>query len=190
MVLILHYNLVARAIFIAIGLFVVVVAGLLLAKGRGSRPEPVGLPTTKADYRVKEIHLREESRGGLRWQLDADQAETFEQQGRTILKKVRIAIEEPGRTWTVTGNEGEMVQESKDVELRGSVVIVSSDGLRLETTRLYWVGSDQRAWTDEPVTVYRAGAVVKGQGLEARVEEQTTKIKGRVHAVFTPKASQ
>ena len=71
--------------------------------------------------------------------------ETFEQQGKTILKKVRIGIEEPGRTWTVTGNEGEMAQESKDVELRGSVVIISSDGLRLETSRLYWVGNDQLA---------------------------------------------
>ena len=189
-VLILHYNLFARGIFIAVGLFVMIVTGYLITKSRGGRPEPIGLPTTKADYRVKEIHLREEAHGGVRWQLDADHAETFEQQGKTILKKVRIGIEEPGRTWTVTGNEGEMVQESKDVELRGSVVIVSSDGLRLETTRLYWAGSDQRAWTDEPVTLYRSGAVVKGQGLEARVDQQTTKIKGRVHAVFTPKAGE
>lgn len=190
MVLILHYNIIARGIFIAVGLFVAVVAAFLFYKGRAGRPEPVGLPTTKADYRIKEIHLREEGRGGIRWQLDADQAETFEQQGKTILKKVRIGIEEPGRTWTVTGNEGEMTQESKDVELRGSVVIISSDGFRLETSRLYWVGNDQMAWTNDPVTVYRAGAVVKGQGLEARVEQQTTKIKGRVHAVFTPKDSQ
>jgi len=68
------------------------------------------------------------------------------------------------------------------------VVIVSSDGLRLETTRLFWAGDDQRAWTNDPVTVYRSGTVVKGQGLEARVKEQTTLIKGRVRAVFDPSA--
>jgi LPS export ABC transporter protein LptC len=184
----LHPNLIARGIFIAVGLFVLVVGGVLYAKGRPGRSERLVTPPTKADYRIKEVHLREEARGGVKWQLDADQAETFEQAGKTILKKVRIGIEEPGRTWTVTGNEGEMVQESKDVELRGGVVIVSSDGLRLETTRLFWAGEDQRAWTNDPVTVYRSGAVVKGQGLEARVKEQTTLIKGRVRAVFDPSA--
>ena len=183
----MHPKAVARGIFIAVGLFVLVVGIVLIARGRGGRAELVPTPTTKADYRIKEVHLREEGRGGVRWQLDADQAETFEQVGRTVLKKVRIGIEEPGRTWTVTGDEGEMVQESKNVELRGLVVIVSSDGLRLETTRLYWAGEDQRAWTDEPVTLYRSGAVVKGQGLEARVSEQRTTIKGRVHAVFDAK---
>lgn len=188
MVLILHPNLIARGIFIAVGLFVLVVGGVLYAKGRPGRSERLVTPPTKADYRIKEVHLREEARGGVKWQLDADQAETFEQAGKTILKKVRIGIEEPGRTWTVTGHEGEMVQESKDVELRGGVVIVSSDGLRLETTRLFWAGEDQRAWTNDPVTVYRSGAVVKGQGLEARVKEQTTLIKGRVRAVFDPSA--
>lgn len=167
-----------------------IVGGVLYGKGRTGRAEPTGTPTTKADYRIKEIHLREEARGGVRWQLDADQAETFEQAGKTVLKKVRIAIEEPGRTWTVTGNEGEMAQESKDVELRGSVVIISSDGLRLETTRLFWAADDQRAWTDDPVTVYRNGVVVKGQGLDARVNEQVTKIKGRVHAVLDPQAKE
>jgi LPS export ABC transporter protein LptC len=118
------------------------------------------------------------------WQLDADQAEAFEQAGRTVLRKVRIGIDEPGRTWTVTSDEGEMTQASKDVELRGNIVLISSDGLRLETTRLRWAAAEQRAWTDDPVTVFRAGAVVKGQGLEARVGEETTTIKGRVRAVF------
>ena len=136
-VLILHPNLIARGIFIAVGLFVLIVGGVLYVKGRPGRLDRGVTPPTKADYRIKEVHLREEARGGVKWQLDADQAETFEQAGKTILKKVRIGIEEPGRTWTVTGSEGEMVQESKDVELRGGVVIISSDGLRLETTRLF-----------------------------------------------------
>jgi LPS export ABC transporter protein LptC len=85
----------------------------------------------------------------------------------------------------VTGDEGEMTQASKDVELRGNVVLISSDGLRLETARLRWAADDQRAWTDEPVTVYRSGAIVTGQGLDARVAAQSTEIKGRVRAVFT-----
>ena len=184
-VLILHTQRLSRGVLIAVALFVVIVVGVLVAKGRAVRPDSTDRAATKADYRIKEVHLREEARGGVIWQLDADQAESFEQLGKTTLKKVRISIEEAGRTWVVTGDEGEMAQASKDVELRGNVVLVSSDGLRLETVRLRWAAEEQRAWTDDPVTVYRAGAVVKGQGLDARVAEQSTEIKGRVHAVFT-----
>lgn len=166
-------------------LFVVIMVVVLIARGRGTRPESVESIEAKADYRIKEVQLREEGKGGVRWQLDAAQAETYEQAGKTLLKKVKVTIDEPNRSWTVTGDEGEMADASKDVELRGNVVLVSSDGLRLETTRIFWVGADQRAWTNDPVTIYRSGAVVKGQGLEARVGEQATTVKGRVRAVFS-----
>jgi LPS export ABC transporter protein LptC len=184
-VLILHTNWISRGIFVGVALFVVIMVVVLIARGRGSRPEPVESAGLKADYRIKEVQLREEGRGGVKWQLNADQAETYEQSGKTLLKKVRVSIDEPGRSWTVTGDEGEMAEASKDVELRGNVILISSDGLRLETSRLFWAGADQRAWTDDPVTLYRSGAVVKGQGLDARVGEQTTTIKGRVRAVFS-----
>jgi LPS export ABC transporter protein LptC len=186
-VLILHTRVLSRAILLGVVLFVAAIVTMLVAKGRTTRPEVVEPEPTKADYRVKEVQLREEGRGGTKWQLDAAQAETFEQSGKTILKKVRIGIEQGGQTWTVTGDEAEMARGNKDWELRGNVVLVSSDGLRLETTRLQWEGDQQRAWTDEPVTVYRPGAVVKGRGLEAFVDKQITTIKGRVRAVFDAK---
>ena len=61
------------------------------------------------------------------------------------MKKVTIKVDQrpratSARSWTVTGDEGDLNQETKDVELRGNVVLVSSDGLRLETERLRWDG--------------------------------------------------
>jgi LPS export ABC transporter protein LptC len=189
-VLILHTQRLSRGILVAVALFVVIVAGILIARGRAVRPESADRVAMKADFRVKDVNLREEARGGVTWLLQAEQAEAFEATGKTTLKKVRITIDEPGRNWVVTGDEGEMTQASKDIELRGNVVLVSSDGLRLETARLRWAAADQRAWTDDPVTVYRSGAVVKGTGLEARVGEQATEIKGRVQAVFNGRAGK
>ena len=106
------------------------------------------------------------------------------------MKKVTIKVDQPSkstssaRSWTVTGDEGDLNQETKDVELRGHVVLVSSDGLRLETERLRWDAEAQRAWTNEPVTIYRAGTVVRGTGFESRVAEEATSIRGRVRATF------
>lgn len=184
MVLKLHTQRISRIIFVSVTLFVVVVVGVLVLRGRGAQSLPAEPVDTKADYRIKEVSLQEEMKDGVRWQLQADQAESFEQAGKTILRKVRIEIQEPDRSWTVTGDEGEMVQASKDVELRGHVILISSEGMRLETTLLRWDADAKRAWTDRPVTIYQNGAVVKGQGLDARVGERNTQILGRIRATF------
>ena len=171
------------AILICVALFLFGVVAVLMANSRGTKlsvPEPT---PTKADYRIKEVHLQEE-RGGTRWQVDAEYGEIFEAQGKTVMKKVTIRIAEPSRQWTVSGDEGEMYQETKDVSLRGNVVVLSSDGLRLETERLNWAAKEQRAWTDEPVTIRRSGVVAQGRGFESRIKEGATTLKGRVRATI------
>jgi len=176
------------AILACVVVFLAVVVGVLLTRSRGPRtlaPEPT---QTKADYRIKEVHLQEEGRGSTRWQLDAEYGEIFEDQGRTTMKKVVVRVEEPARVWTVSADEGDMLRDSKDVELRGNVILETSDGLRLETSRLAWTAKDQRAWTDRPVTIYRSGITVRGQGFESRVNEEATTVKGRVRAVVAPGA--
>ncbi len=172
------------AILACVVLFLSVVLGVMLHRARAPKrlvQEPV---ETRADYRIKEVHLQEQTRDGSRWQLDAALAESFQGEGRTTMKKVTIRVDQPTRSWTVTADEGDLVDNSKDVELRGNVVLITNDGLRLETARLRWAAAEQRAWTDDPVTIYRPGAVVHGSGFESRAADETTAIKGRVRATF------
>jgi len=171
--------------------FLSVVVGLLVHRARSPRAIATEPAATNADYRLKQVRLQETGRDGSRWQLDAEYSETFEEQNTTAMKKVTIKVDQPSskststpRSWTVTGDEGDLNQETKDVELRGNVVLVSSDGLRLETERLRWDAEAQRAWTNEPVIIYRAGTVVRGTGFESKVAEEATSIRGRVRAVF------
>jgi LPS export ABC transporter protein LptC len=182
-----------KAPFIILTLVVVflsVVVGVLVHRARIPRALPTEPASTRADYRLKQVRLQEQGREGSRWQLDAEYSETFEDQSKTTMKKVTIKVDQPSkggqasRSWTVTGDEGDLNQDTKDVELRGNVVLVSSDGLRLETERLRWQADAQRAWTDAPVIIYRSGAVVRGTGFESRVAEEVSSIKGRVRATF------
>lgn len=169
-----------------VAVFLLGMAGVLVTKSRGARSEGPEPAQSKADYRIKEVHLQEEDRGGrANWQLDADYGEVFEDQGKTLMKKVTIRINEPARAWTVQGDEGELLRDTKNVELRGHVVVTSSDGLRLQTNRLNWVAKEQRVWTDQPVTISRSGLVVRGQGFESRSKDEVTTIKGRLRATIT-----
>jgi LPS export ABC transporter protein LptC len=182
-----------KAPFIILTLVVVflsVVVGVLVHRARVPRALTTEPATTNADYRLKQVHLQEQGRDGSRWQLDAEYSETFEEQNKTTMKKVTVKVDQPSkgdqasRSWTVTGDEGDLNQETKNVELRGNVILISSDGLRLETDRLRWDAEAQRAWTEDPVVIYRAGAVVHGTGFESKVAEEISSIKGRVRATF------
>ena len=64
----------------------VLVTGTLVMKSRAIRMEPTEPLTSKADYRIKDVQLEEES-GNVRWKLVADQAEVFDAEGRTGLRR-------------------------------------------------------------------------------------------------------
>lgn len=165
-------------------LFTLGVVTLLVVKGRPPR-EPADFAPTKADFRIKEIRLQEQGSGKTQWRLVADQAEVFEREGKTLMRKVTITIQEPDRTWTVTGDEGDLWEGTNDVELRRNVVLRASDGLRLETDRLRWHAKERRVWTRDPVTIRRQGAVVRGQGLDAWLSDERTRVQGPLRATFS-----
>ena len=172
------------ALLAVVAAFVVGLASFLVLKARAIRPELSEPVSSTADYRIKEVHIQEEAGGNLRWTLDADRAEVFEREGKTSMRKVTITVLEPERTWTVTAEEGELFDATKDVELRKNVVLSSSDGLRLETDTLRWDAKGRRVWTEDPVTLARNNAVLRGTGLEAWMAEERTRVKGRLRVII------
>jgi LPS export ABC transporter protein LptC len=176
----------AAGIALGVILFVTVVIGVLIVKGHRASAPREEVVSSPADQQIRHIHIQEDAKGGgYRWSLDADRAESFPGTGKTLLRKVTIGVEEPGRRWTVTSDEGDLVQDTRDVELRGNVVLVSSEGMRIETTVLRWANAEGRVWTEQPVTIYRSGGMVKGTGFEARPSQETTLIHGPVTATFS-----
>jgi len=176
---------IAAGLTLGVILFVTVVVGVLIVRGHRASVPRQEVASSQADQEIKEIHIQEDAKGGAyRWSLDAERAESFPGTGKTLLRKVTIRVEESGRRWKVTSDEGDLAQETRNVELRGKVVLVSSEGLRVETTVLRWSNAEGRAWTDQPVTIYRGGVVVKGTGLETRPDEEITLVRGRVTATF------
>jgi LPS export ABC transporter protein LptC len=175
----------ASRILIGVALFVVLVAGILVARSRSVRSEPAEPQPSPADLHIKQVEVREESAGGGRWRLLADQASVFDQEGRTALRNVKVYVEDKDRRWMITGEEGDFFKDRKDLEVRRNVVMVSEDGMRLETTVLRWRAADRHLWTDVPVRILRAdGVVIDGTAFDANMNDEATLVKGRVHARF------
>lgn len=56
----------ATGILVFVGLFVVLLAGTLVVRSRGSRTDSSGPAVSGADLRIKEVQLEEQS-DGVRW---------------------------------------------------------------------------------------------------------------------------
>jgi len=174
----------AGAILGVVALFVFLVAGTLIAKSRTAPVESAGAAASSADLRIKDAQIDEES-GGVRWQLKAEQALIFDGEGRTSLRNIAVNVFERDRSWTIVGEEGDLYEATKNVEIRNNVVLTSSDGLRLETSVLRWQGAERRLWTDAPVRLSRGGAIADGTALDVRMADESTTLTGRVHTIFS-----
>ena len=172
----------ARIILAVVVVFVVAVTEMLVVRSRTAGVESLGPPST-ADLQIKEVDLEEEAKG-VRWRLKAEQALMYDKAGLTQLRKLVANIYEHERAWTIVGDEGELDRNTRNVEVRHNVIVTSDDGLRLETAVLRWEAAGKRLWTDTPVILSRNGSVVRGSGLEVRLDQEATTISGPVRATF------
>src|SRR5207253_1757707 len=131
----------------------------------------------------------EEVTNGVRWRLRAEQALMYDQEGRTNLRNLTVRVFQKDRSWTILGDEGDLDQKTKNVEVRKNVVITSSDGLRMDTNVIHWDADAQRLWTDEPVTLSRDGSVIQGTAFDMTTDDENATVAGRVRATSTRAAT-
>jgi LPS export ABC transporter protein LptC len=168
--------------------FVALLAGLSVVVAMRLRARPAAPPPAeeaKADYRVSEIHINETLEGSLRWSLDADHAEVYDKRQETLMRRVAIRVFSKDAEWTVTAAEGVLNNDSRDVALRGDVVVTSRDGLRMTTQSLRWRNTERALDTTDPVEITREGTTINGQGLDVRMGEQHAVLGKRVRVVIT-----
>src|SRR5437879_13771452 len=124
-------RLATRILFVVAG-FVLVVAVLLVTKSRSVRTEASGPAPTAADLSIKEVELQEESAGGGHWRLLAGQAQVVDQEGRTARRKVSGYVKDKEKKWSIVGDGGDLLEESKNLEVRRRRGRTSDDGQHLE----------------------------------------------------------
>jgi LPS export ABC transporter protein LptC len=168
--------------------FAALLAGLttvvaLRVRGRPAPPPPS--VEAKADYRVSEIHINETLEGSLRWSLDADHAEVYDKRQETVMQRVAIRVFSKDAEWTVTAAEGVLNNDSRDVALKGNIVVTSRDGLRMTTERLRWRNKERALDTEDPVEITREGTTITARGLDVRMQEQYAVLGRRVRVVIT-----
>ncbi len=110
----------------------------------------------------------------------ADRISKYLKEEKEILQGVKAQFyDEEGKiSSTLTSQEGTVW--GGRMEAKGKVVVVTSEGVRLETTLLRWVARANRVYTDSLVKISRGGDVVTGLGMEADPELKQIRIKAKI----------
>lgn len=176
-------NLLAVVIFALAGALAIIVA----QNFRGGAPEEIleALPHD-VDLSLQQINYTETEEGRPRWTLVADSAAHSVQDGVTRIENIHMTFydEEMGDV-ILTAANGEMDSESRNVTVRGEVVVKSPQGYALYTEKLHYLEAQRLVRTGDPVRLVSEKMETTGVGMVLDVQKRSLALLSRVDALLT-----
>ena len=137
------------------------------------------------DQAIENFTLTHTNQGEKEWELEADRAEIYEKERKTIVHGLKLKFYDQGKiTSILTANRGEISSPSGDMEVKGDVVVTSErEGITLNTESLKWDARRRKIFTDDFVRQEKAETIITGQGLESDAELERLVIKKDVRVI-------
>lgn len=160
------YNLMVVAVF---------ATAVFSCKGNLEDVRKMDIPEDAPQAIGKGIHLKYTDSGILTSRLRSDLMKDFSNKEfpyQEFPEGVQVEFfDEERKKNTVTADYGVVYEETGLIDLRGNVVIVTSDSTRLSADQLYWDQNRNWIFTDRPNTIqFKNGAVNNGQGFDSNQE--------------------
>lgn len=170
------------SIVLIVGIVLVTLWGNLQEKKASEAEEKVPkISTGGADMRLEKIQFVEDKHGHKTWELEAKSAQQFQDQNIVVLEDVKVTFyAKEGRTFFLTGRQGKIYQDSKNVDLVGDVVLTSDEGYELKTHSIAYRHSDKIVSTQDPVEIEGEQIRLTGKGMLVNIEAKTFKILSQV----------
>ncbi len=165
-----------KAKIAAITLMILVLAGAVLyaflrAPG-GKKENLVKILPDEADVRIADFFYTEVGKDDLRWEVKAKTAQYQKKQNLALFDQVQMKlITQKGKTFVMTGDKGEMRTDTKDVEIRGRVVVTADTGEKFSTDVLRYNDARKKIYTDAPVLMETSRMKIQGVGLSILMDK-------------------
>ncbi|MCB0408427.1 MAG: LPS export ABC transporter periplasmic protein LptC [Bdellovibrionales bacterium] len=143
----------------------------------------------KVEQLMQGVHSVGTKDGNKDWELWADEALDFKTETQWTLENVKaIFFGNDGVYFTVTGKQGFVEPETKNMEVKGDVVTRSSNGYVFKTEKVSYTSGDRSLVSDDPISMVgpkdKNGNPLRlnGVGIKADLNESTMKVQSQVVA--------
>jgi LPS export ABC transporter protein LptC len=139
----------------------------------------------KADLYVRDFHYTEVGERESTWVIDADSAQYIKKKNVALLKNVKVKFfTSDGKTFLMTGKEGQLYTDSRNIDLCGNVQIISDSGDRFMTECLNYSYSEKKVSTENPVTMENSQFKITGVGLTVMLTTKTISLLSDISALI------
>ncbi len=135
----------------------------------------------------RNLELRETSEGKLEWVLRARQAWRQSSSAPTQMESLRVDFYQ-GTTEirsVLTADSGRVDSRKGRLMAKGSVVVITREGNRLETEELYWDRKEAKVYSDLAVRLEQKTDVLTGVGFESDPNLEHFRLFKDIHASVT-----
>lgn len=171
------------------GLLVLAAAGTWwFVQNRGVIPkQALQIMAENVDLQVQNVTYTDVGSSGEKWEVKADKARYMRHEKIALFDKVAVTlILADGQTFHLTGDQGRLKTDLKDMDITGHVVIVSDRGDRFTTDHLRYVHAEKKIFTTDPVYMENDRIRIRGVGLTLRLDSRDLKLSSRVEAETKP----
>ena len=141
----------------------------------------------RVDLQIQNFHYTEVGNSDLTWEINADTARYIKKDDVTLFENVTVKIVfSDGGVYTLAGKNGSLHTDTKDIDIEGSVVVVSDKGDRFETDSLHYThsGDNGRIHTKDIVKMTSPGVSVKGTGMDLSLRSKKVALLSDVMATI------
>ena len=137
--------------------------------------------TGDASQVMEKVHCVEDKHGQKTWELEAKTVRLYQNENISVLEDVKVTFyAKEGRIIYLTGKQGKVYQDSKNVDLSGDVVLTTNDGYQLKTHSASYRHLEKIVSTADPVEIEGEQIRLTGTGMLVNVEAKTFKILSQV----------
>lgn len=149
-----------------------------------SSQERSGSIVKEADTRIDDFSLFQTREGKVELEIKAMQAELFEEEGRVLLRDLKITINrDNGMRVYLVGDNGSFNTVSKDFQINKvdkDINVNLGDDLTVVTESIRWINEKREIVSDSPVEIRGTGMVIKGNQLAVNLDSQQLEVSGDV----------
>jgi len=168
-------------------------AFFLYVLGAGHKEEvALKVLSDRVDLQIKDFHYTEVGNPDLTWEINADRARYIKKDDVTLFENVTVKIVfSGGGVYTLTGRNGSLHTDTKDIDIYGNVVVLSDGGGRFETASLHYTHNDGDGMihTKDVVRMTRPGTDVRGIGMNLSLKSRKVTLLSGVSATIKKNGS-
>jgi LPS export ABC transporter protein LptC len=146
---------------------IVLISSVIITLNWKSRKKEIVRPIQKGvDLSIKSLHYIEIKKGVKLWELVADSADHIKNKKITVFNNFKVSFfTKSGKKHILTGEKGEMKDDTKDMDAKGNIVATLDGGYILKTGSLRYDSKKRVIFGNDMVYIKGPNVKIVGKGI-------------------------